>query len=246
LQQSGFDSSAQQFDLLSLRTYRRDTILQYDATNQSEPLRIALTFFGVLFSLCAPVLFDTMYDALSVNVGALIGTGISGGLFFRNTKARSQRMGKIDLEYRMGDLTVRYRGVRVNRLSELRGKKRVVALVGPRALVEQRVAEARVYRRRLSAAGCVVVPVYSDGGGAPSAASAVPPSEAESVWLWQAADEGAWRAYFEEVVKAREMALGEQGAWLGLTLRGRSFGSALGAPRWDELLGTALQVCGLT
>ena len=50
--QSGqFDVSAQQFDVLSLRTFRRDTILQYDATNQSEPLRIALCFLGILFSL---------------------------------------------------------------------------------------------------------------------------------------------------------------------------------------------------
>ena len=54
-----FDPSAQQFDLLSLRTFRRDTILQYDATNQSEPLRIALTLLGVLFSLCIPTLFDS-------------------------------------------------------------------------------------------------------------------------------------------------------------------------------------------
>ena len=34
------------------------------------------------------------------------------------------------------------------------------------------------------------------------------------------------------------------GAWIGLNLRGRTFGSALGAPRWDELLGTMLQPVG--
>ena len=55
-QEDGYDTSAQQFDLLSLRTFRRDTIVQYDATNQSEPLRIALTLFGVLFSLSIPAL----------------------------------------------------------------------------------------------------------------------------------------------------------------------------------------------
>ena len=53
---AGFSFSGQQFDLLSLRSFRRDTILQYDATNQSEPLRIALTLFGVLFSLSVPAL----------------------------------------------------------------------------------------------------------------------------------------------------------------------------------------------
>eukprot|EP00310_Coccolithus_braarudii_P021922 CAMPEP_0183346262 /NCGR_PEP_ID=MMETSP0164_2-20130417/11436_1 /TAXON_ID=221442 /ORGANISM="Coccolithus pelagicus ssp braarudi, Strain PLY182g" /LENGTH=227 /DNA_ID=CAMNT_0025517511 /DNA_START=1 /DNA_END=684 /DNA_ORIENTATION=+ len=35
-----------------------------------------------------------------------------------------------------------------------------------------------------------------------------------------------------------------QRAWLALNLKGRSVGSALGSPRWDELLGTSLQPMG--
>ena len=238
-----FDVSAQQFDLLSLRTFRRDTILQYDATNQSEPLRIALCFLGVLFSLCIPTLFDSSYDALTANVAALIGTGISGTLFQRNRSARSARMGKIDLEYQMGDLNARYRGVRTQKLSELRQKRRVVALVGPRATIEPRIQQARVYRRRLSGADAVVVPVYSDRDGATDAAVAAV-GEAESRWLWAAADTAAWLGYFESLLSVRSMDVGRDGAWLGLNFKGRSFGSALGAPRWDELLGTALQPSG--
>ena len=237
--QQSYDPSAEQFDLLSLRAYRRDTILQYDATNQSEPLRIALCFFGVLFSLCIPTLFEKS-DALTTNVAALLGTGISGTLFQRNRVARSMRMGKIDQEYRMGDLRARYRGVRTSRLSELRGKRRVVALVGPRELVDQRVREARVYRRRLVAADTVVVPVYLDDGGAAD----VVVGEAESRWLWSPAERGAWVSYFDDLLSARGMAAAGKGAWIGLTLKGRSFGSALGAPRWDEMLGTALQPSG--
>ena len=86
LQQQGtssYDPSAQQFDILSLRSYRRDTILQYDATNQSEPLRIALTLFGILFSLCIPTLFGDTQDATTTTVAAIAGTGISGTLFNR-------------------------------------------------------------------------------------------------------------------------------------------------------------------
>lgn len=239
--QGDFDSSAQQFDLLSLRTYRRDTILQYDATNQSEPLRIALTLFGILFSLCIPTLFGETQDAATTTVAAVAGTGISGTLFFRNAKARADRMAKIDREYAMGALSVIYRGVRTTALTELRGKRRVVAVVGSRTFVDGALAEARVYRRRLTGAECVVVPVYMDAEGGRGRAFA--PGEAESRWLYEAANPAAWTEYFEELLSSRGMALPE-GAWLGLNYKGRSFGSALGAPRWDELLGTALQPVG--
>ena len=40
---------------------------------------------------------------------------------------------------------------------------------GPRSVVDPRVAQARVYRRRLSAADAIVVPVYTDGSGQHSA-----------------------------------------------------------------------------
>ena len=243
MQMQQFDFSEQTFDVLSLRTFRRDTILQYEATNQSEPLRIALCFFGVLFSLCIPTLFDRDFDGLTTTVAAVMGTGISGTLFQRNRYARSQRMGKIDLEYQMGDLRATYRGARTNKLSELRGKRRVVAVVGPTELVAARMCEARVYRRRLSAADAVIVPVYTDE----RRSYAPPPSEAESKWLWAAADPSAWIAYFNTLLASRGMAsIDQKGAWLGLNVKGRSFGSALGAPRWDELLGTALQPQGDT
>ena len=44
-----------------------------------------------------------------------------------------------------------------------------------------------------------------------------------------------------ELLSARGMAMAAEGAWIGLNLRGRTFGSAQGAPKWDEILGTALQ-----
>lgn len=130
-----FDLSQQQFDLLSLRTFRRDTILQYDATNQSEPLRIALTLIGVLFSLSVPTLTNELRigDELTGNIGALCGTGISGSLFVRNREARTARMAKIDKEYALGDLRATYRGVRTTFLRELRQKPRCGSHRQPRS-----------------------------------------------------------------------------------------------------------------
>ena len=246
--QQSYDPSAQQFDLLSLRTFRRDTILQYDATNQSEPLRIALTLFGILFSLCIPTLFGDSQDVATTSVAAVLGTGISGTLFLRNRAARSDRMAKIDREYAMGALQVRYRGVRTNALTELRGKRRIVAVVGGRNFVDAQVAQARVFRRRLVGADCIVVPVYTDATAATDGAAAAALGEAESRWLYAAAAPEEWCAYFEELLSSRSTAMGgaslSDGAWLGLNYKGRSFGSALGEPRWDELLGTALQPSG--
>lgn len=242
LAEESFDVSSQQFDLLSLRTYRRDTILQYDATNQSEPLRIALTVLGLLFSLSIPSLANELHisDDLTANVGAVIGSAISGFFFVRNRAARSARMLKIEREYAAGDLRAVYRGVRTILLRELRGKKSVVAVVGSEDVVEQAVEQARAYRRRLTAAGAVVVPIVTDGASETSTMR----GEAESQWLWAASDLAEWQRYFSELLDSRGMADRGDGMWLGLNSKGRSFGSALGSPRWDEMLGTALQPIG--
>ena len=251
-QDSGFSFSGQQFDVLSLRSFRRDTILQYDATNQSEPLRIALTLFGLLFSLSVPALSSELRigDALTSDVTAVLGTGISGFLFARNRNARTARMAKIDKEYALGDLRATFRGVRTSYLRELRGKRRVVAVVGPRAVVDGAISLARVYRRRLSASDTIVVPVYLDDseigdvdGSASGNRAKVVGGEAESKYLWSAADPTEWRSYFNEILEARGLTTGGA-AWIGLNVKGRTFGSALGPPTWDELLGTACQPVG--
>jgi len=81
-----------------------------------------------------------------------------------------------------------------------------------------------------------VVPVYTDGDprGRPEAAPA---------WLWSASQPKQWEEYYAELLARRGLAT-EECAWIGLGLRGRTFGSAQGAPRWDELLGTALTPTG--
>ena len=67
MQMQQFDFS-EQTCVLSRAPSRATAILQCEATNQSEPLRIALCFFGVLFSLCIPTLFDRDFDGLTTTV----------------------------------------------------------------------------------------------------------------------------------------------------------------------------------
>lgn len=66
-------------------------------------------------------------------------------------------------------------------------------------------------------------------------------AEAEG-WLGRPTDVARWRSYFDELLSSERarMSAAADGAWLALSLKGRSCGSGLGTPPWDELLGTQL------
>ena len=100
------DLSRAQFDFLSLKSFRRDALLQYDATNQSEPLRIILSFLGILFCLCLPTLNSEagLENGLVTDAIAVAGACGSGFLFVTDRAARSARIERISREYAMGDL----------------------------------------------------------------------------------------------------------------------------------------------
>lgn len=104
------DLSREQFDFLSLKSFRRDALLQYDATNQSEPLRIILSFLGILFCLCLPTLNSEagLENGLVTDAIAVAGAAGSGFLFVTNRAARSARIERISREYAMGDLRALY------------------------------------------------------------------------------------------------------------------------------------------
>ena len=138
------DLSREQFDFLSLKSFRRDALLQYDATNQSEPLRIILSFLGILFCLCLPTLNSEagLENGLVTDAIAVAGAAGSGFLFVTNRAARSARIERISREYAMGDLRALYRGVRNTPLRDVRGKLRVVALCGARDVVDAALVEA--------------------------------------------------------------------------------------------------------
>ena len=230
------DLSREQFDFLSLKSFRRDALLQYDATNQSEPLRIILSFLGILFCLCLPTLNSEagLENGLVTDAVAVAGAAGSGFLFVTNRAARSARIERISREYAMGDLRALYRGVRNTPLRDVRGKLRVVALCGARDVVDAALVEAYAYRNRLAQARVAVVPVYASGDGIAATGGE------ENNFLWAPADLPAWRGYFDGALAARDLDRAA-GAWVALNFKGRSAGSAVGMPRWDELLGTALQ-----
>ena len=230
------DLSREQFDFLSLKSFRRDALLQYDATNQSEPLRIILSFLGILFCLCLPTLNSEagLENGLVTDAIAVAGAGGSGLLFVTNRAARSARIERISREYAMGDLRAKYRGVRNTPLRDVRGKLRVVALCGARDVVDAALVEAYAYRNRLAQARVAVVPVYASGDGIAATGGE------ENNFLWAPADLPSWRGYFDGALAARDLDRAA-GAWVALNFKGRSAGSAVGMPRWDELLGTALQ-----
>ena len=230
------DLSREQFDFLSLKSFRRDALLQYDATNQSEPLRIILSFLGILFCLCLPTLNSEagLENGLVTDAIAVAGAAGSGFLFVTNRAARSARIERISREYAMGDLRALYRGVRNTPLRDVRGKLRVVALCGAREVVDAALVEAYAYRNRLAQARVAVVPVYASGDGIAATGGE------ENNFLWAPADLPAWRGYFDGALAARDLDRAA-GAWVALNFKGRSAGSAVGMPRWDELLGTALQ-----
>jgi hypothetical protein len=65
------------------------------------------------------------------------------------------------------------------------------------------------------------------------------PKNARGGWLWEPTAPQEWREYLEEILATKKDAIGK-GAWLTLNKKGRSRGSGLGAPRYDELLGSRL------
>ena len=68
----------QSFDPLSLRSFRQETLLQYEATNQSEPLRILLYTLATFVFLAAPSfgdLFGNPFDAVGLAGSAVSAAG---------------------------------------------------------------------------------------------------------------------------------------------------------------------------
>lgn len=87
----------------------------------------------------------------------------------------------------------------------------MVVVAGGSSTVDAAIAAAFVYRRRLTEAGAFVVPVYTGGGTLKANAL----GEVESKWLWAAAEPQQWRAYFEELLSERGMAMAAEGSWSG-------------------------------
>jgi hypothetical protein len=119
---------------------------------------------------------------------------------------------------------------------QLREKLRLLVVYGDRDIIRKTIVEAAVYRRRFVQSEVAFLAVSSDGS---TRSEWGVPANARGGWLWEAQNPTDWREYLEEILATKKDSIG-LGAWLTLNKKGRSRGSGLGAPRYDELLGSRL------
>ena len=246
-----YDLAAPSFDFLELRSYRRESILQYSLTYRTEQLRILFFGSSALVGLFFPYINGELFQAESgvVTYAASALSFLAFGYATLNSKAaRAKKLLRLDQEYALGELSIfKAMGGKAT-LAELRGRRRVVAICAPPKQMRAALKSAAVYRRRLSQSGVLLVGVLSSGGGNDDDAKEREAAEAEMAaaelagWLCKPIDAPRWTTYFSQLLttdRARQSA-SIDGAWLALSLKGRSCGSGLGVLPWDELLGTQL------
>lgn len=239
-----------QFDALSLRQFRRETLLQYANTNQSEPLRILLTALTALVAATAPFLaasLDLEMDGAGTAAAAATTLG-SAGLFLRERGNRLRKLERLEREYAAGDLRLSTTAVSLPfggagkqlTLRSLRGR-RVVAVFGSKSEVLRLVEEALPYWRRFGQSGTVVIPAFRDAEDGTlelsdvEAMANVEGLRALPSWLGRPIEPSAWSAYFRALLR------GKDAGWFALSPRGRSVASGAGSDLvWDELLGDKL------
>eukprot|EP00435_Cladocopium_sp_Y103_P053061 s143_g16.t2 len=230
-----------EFDLLSLQDFRREALIQYSNTNQSEPLRILIFFFLTICGFSAPG-FAPSNAAPWYFAVALVFTVVFGFLFLRERGKRTAQLVRLEREYAIGDLPVEVTDpvagtTKSFELQGLRSQKRIVALYGTFQQVKESLQSALPYRRRFEQSDVLILPVCSSLEGSDEAAYAAWGEDAlraSRKWLAKPRSLRRWRSYFQSLLEDEETT--GQSLWVGLNLRGRVFGSDFGCPIWDELL----------
>jgi len=240
----GFDLiGGRDWDLLSLRQFRREARLRYASLNQSEPLRILLFALLTVFSASASALAEALDSSLSdpEKATSLVVSVASFLLFLRERGRRTAQLVRFDRESMASDLSAAFEdpltGSRKSlKLRDLREKLRVLVVYGDAETLKAVLKEAAVYRRRLLQSQVALVAASSDGS---SRKDWEVPKSARGGWLWEATEKQEWVTYFSDILEAKKASSGG-GAWFALNKKGRSRASGLGAPRFDELLGSRL------
>ena len=254
----GFDLSKPTFDLFSLKSIRNDALLQYSSLNQSEPLRINL-FLILAVSLFS---FPTLSEAVigeEAQLASIVASTLGGvgavGLFIKECQNRLKQLNRIEKELNAEFLTIKlptknkfdeaiYGNQATTSLKSLKGKKRILAICGPSAKLEEILVPFRVFRRRLAQAGALIAVVPTDLKGADSVMDwknlGINENEIRSCqWLGQVQDSDKWIDYFQALADGTSK---DDLIWFGLNNNGRSFASASGeAPRLLEILGQNLR-----
>ena len=247
---NNFDLSRPTFDMFTLRTIRGDALLQYNTLNQSEPLRINLYLLLTFTLLALPSMSEAVLGedlSLPGTAASVLGSIGSFALFFRECGRRGKQLERIEKEMNAEFLPVRLPNNRFAerpygpavQLTQLRGKKRIIALCGNKDQIKTALTEVRVFRNRLFQAAAIVIPVPTDGSSV-SDWGISKEEIASSQFLGKADNVQAWVQYFNEL--SQDDQGDEKLVWFGLNNNGRSFASGAGdSPRLVEVLGQNLR-----
>jgi hypothetical protein len=256
---SQFDISKPTFDLYTLRNIRGDALLRYNNLNQSEPLRINLYLIAMLSLWSYPFLSEAVVDQ-PATLPAVAASTLAGGFaayrFVRECRRRSRKLVKMERELKSLGLKVRLPNnpladrpfaKETFTLQQMLTQRRILAICGPRELLEDALVEVRMLRRRFAQANVLVVAVPTDGSSLQDY-SKLNMAEVRSIkYLAEVADAPEWIEYFQSLVggyddenESSKATIDNQLAWFGLSSSGKSFGSGVGTPRWLEILGQSL------
>mmetsp|Transcript_7649 Transcript_7649/g.15739 ORF Transcript_7649/g.15739 Transcript_7649/m.15739 type:complete len:376 (-) Transcript_7649:17-1144(-) len=247
-----FDVSKPVFDPLSLRNVRGDAIIRYDATNQSEPLRIILfALFGVT-SLSSPFLVEAIgyepFNTLST-IGAVGLAAGSGALFVKECTSRARQLSRIEKELNTESLPIRLptnpfsevpftKAVPLKALRGVSKPPRIIAICGNQEKITQALSSLAVYRNRLTQASVLVVAISTDGSK--SKDWQVLDSTSYKSWLADPNQSDIWLDYFRSLT-SDESSDDFDFRWFGLNANGRSFGSGDGEIQIIQLMGQFLR-----
>lgn len=233
-----------EFDAVSLRQWRRETLVRYNNANQSEPLRIVLFFLLALALLGAVPLADAVGAPPPEPLAAYVLGGLAAGAGFQDQRnKRTKRLTKIEREAAVGDLEISMKPAAARdfqsglastaSLRSLRKSARVLAALCPDdesffALTD----EAKALRRRIKMSQTIVLAVRGDGA-TDADASFVPKRGDDLLKTFGTLlnEDGSWGEFQFKEKKA---------AWFALSYAGRSVGSGTGSPDFLELLGSLL------
>jgi hypothetical protein len=254
-----FDISKPSFDLLTFRNIRGDALVRYDATNQSEPIRIQLYLGGSLIFLAAPSLVDALdFDPLGIlgNIGCVVGAIGFVGLFIRECQRRSRQLDRIEKELNTQMLPIR---LPANALADRRFSKpivlkqlsvgqttppRIIALCGTKEKLEEALNGLRILGKRLQQASVYVVCVSQDESSFDGYewVTTQQGSSDNIPWLADSFNNKIWKAYFNSLSPGSDDDDDDGSVpsflWFGLNSNGRSIGSGRNEiPIWIELLG---------
>lgn len=247
-----FDISKQVFDPLSLRSVRGDAIVRYDATNQSEPLRITLYALLCLTSFSAPSLVEAIgYEPMKITstIASVVVAVMSGALFFRECTRRAKQLTRIEKELNTESLPIRLptnpfsempfsKAMQLKTLRAIGKPPRIIALCGNQSKLTDALSSLAIYRRRLSQANVFVVAISTDGSKTKD--WQLLNSSLYKSWLADSYQPQKWLDYFRDLTND-ENSDNFDFRWFGLNSSGRSFGSGDGKIQFVEIMGQFLR-----